>query len=353
MKHTKFYKSAKALLALAFFMLAGVLLASQRDAAANSFFKGKTITIVVGYGPGGGFDILARLMARHMRRHIEGSPRFIVQNKPGAGGLIAANWVYGKQPGNGLTVAMFHYSFVTQAFMKDPTVTFDPLKYIWFDEPTIGTLPRVVFLRTDLGIHTFEDFKSYKRPLGMAESGRGTGASVATEFLKNLGLPIKNIYGYRGSADGFAAIERGEVDGRLTSQESAQTRYKRFLDDDIIRPVLTMGSDPRIKTFPGVATFKDLKLNAKQKKVAKFLTRTWSRLRMFALPPGTPPDRVKILRTAFTKTLTDKKFLKEAKRQRLIISPAPWQDVVADIKGLADAPPDIVREYRKLLGLKN
>ncbi|NIO11088.1 MAG: hypothetical protein GTO40_24970 [Deltaproteobacteria bacterium] len=276
-----------------------------------------------------------------------------MQNKPGAGSLIAANWVYARQPGDGLTMGMFHYSFVTQALMKDPTAKFDPLKYIWFDEPTIGTLPRVVFLRSDLGIRTIEDLKSYKGTLGMAESGRGTGAAVGTEFLKGMGIPIKNIYGYRGSSDAFAAIERGEVDGRVTSQESAITRYKRFLDSDIIRPVLAMGSDPRLKPFPGVATLDDLNLNAKQKKLAQFLTRTWSRLRMFALPPGTPQDRVDTLRVAFRKTLSDKKFLKEAKKQRMIISPAPWEDVVADINGLAEAPPDIVREYRKLLGLKN
>ncbi len=353
MKHRKVHKTAKAILALSCFMFAMALIAGPKEATAAPYFKGKTITIVVGYGAGGGFDIMARLFARHMPRFIEGKPRFIVQNKPGAGGLITANWVYGKQPGDGRTIAMFHYSFVTQALMGDPTVKFDPLKYIWFDEPTIGTLPRVVFLRSSLGIRTLEDLMNSKKPFAMGETGRGTGSAVATEFLKSVGVPLTNILGYGGSADTFAAIERGEVDGRVTSQESAITRYKRFLDDDIIRPILAMGSDSRLKPFPGVATLDDLKLDPKQKRMAKFLTRTWSRLRMFALPPGTPPDRVKMLRDAFRATLTDEKFLKEAKKQRMIIAPAPWQDIVADIKGLAEAPPEVVKGYRKLLGLKN
>ena len=345
-------KNTKVTLLLSCLFLAGVLLGNQKEASAAPFYKGKTITFVVGYGPGGGFDTLARLLARHIPRHIPGKPRIIVQNKPGAGSLVAANWVYGKRPADGRTIAVFHYSLVTQAIVGDPTVTFDPMKYLWFDEPTIGTLPRVLFLRTSLNIRTFEDLKSYKGTLAIGDTGRGTGAAVATEFLKDLGLPLNNILGYRGSADVFGAIERGEVDGRITSQESVITRYKRFLDDGILRPILSLGSDPRLKPFPGTATFKDLKLNSEQKKLAKFLTRTWSRLRMFALPPGTPPERVKILRDAFSKALEDPKLLKEAKRQRQIISPAPWQNVVADIKGLTQAPPDLVEEYKKLLGLK-
>ena len=353
MKHGKTSKKARVILAISSLLFAVVSFENQRVLAADSFFEGKTITMVVGYGAGGGFDTLARLLARHMPRHIPGKPRFIVQNKPGAGSLVAANWVYGKQPGDGRHIAVFHYSLVTQAIVGDPTVTFDPKKFIWFGEPTIGTLPRVLFLRSSLNIRTLDDLKNRKEPLAIGDTARGTGAAVATEFLKGLGLPLKNVLGYRGSADVFAAIERGEVDGRITSQESVITRYKRFLDDGILRPVLSLGNDPRLKPFPGTATFEDLKLNAEQEKLAKFLTRTWSRLRMFALPPGTPPDRVKILREAFSKTLKDPKLLKEAKRQRQIISPAPWQDVEEDIKGLAQAPQNLVDKYKKLLGLKN
>jgi len=334
------------------FILAGFLCGPSKQASAASFFEGKTITMVVGYGAGGGFDSLARLLARHMPRYVPGKPRFIVQNKPGAGSLIAANWVYAQQPGDGRTIGVFHYSFVTQAFMDDPTVKFDPLKYIWFDEPTIGTLPRIVFIRGNLPIRTLEDLKNYKGTLGMAETGRGTASAVATEFLKDIGLPVKNILGYSGSADSFASVERGETDGRVTSQESAITTYKRLLDDGIIRPILSMGKEPRLEPFSGVATLEDLNLNAEQKQLAQFLIRTWSRLRMFVLPPGTPPDRVKVLRDAFKNTLKDDKFLAEAKRQRMIISPAPWQEVVADIEGLAKAPRAIVEKYRELLLLR-
>ena len=173
----------------------------------------------------------------------------------------------------------FHYSNIPLNFIGDPAAKFDPLKYHWLGSPSIGGLPRTVFIRSELNIRTLEDLKNSKRTLAMGATGANTASAVAGKFLKQLGYPVKNVIGYRGSSGAMAALERKEVDGRITTQSSVETVYKRFLDEDIIRPVLSLGTEPLVKHFPGIATDKDLKLDGNQKKLMKFFIRSWRFLR--------------------------------------------------------------------------
>ncbi len=146
-------------------LLAVIFLAlplAEPVSAQEPFYKGKLVRIVVGYSPGGGFDTFSRLLARHLKRHIPGNPNIIVQNMPGAGSMIAANRVYAMQPSDGLTIVNFHYSVAMQSFVGDPAVKFDPSKYHWLGEPSIGALPRVLYVRTDLPIRTLDDLKKRK-----------------------------------------------------------------------------------------------------------------------------------------------------------------------------------------------
>ncbi len=325
---------------------------TQPASAQKPFYKGKMVRIIVGYPPGGGFDTFSRLLARHLKRHIPGNPSIIVQNMPGAGSLVAANRVYAMQPADGLTIVNFHYNVAMQSFVGDPAVKFDPMKYHWLGEPSIGALPRVLFVRTDLGIRTLEDLKKRKEPLALGETGRGTGAAVAGQFLSSIGIPVRNVLGYRGSSGVFAALERKEVDGRITSQASVQTTYRRFLDEGIIRPILSLGNDPRLKQFPGVATLDDLKLDTKQRKLADFLVTTWSHLRIYGVPPGVPPERLAVLRKAFFETMKSPKLIQDAERQGVIVSPSSWKKIDADMKRLAKTSSQTLAQYKKLAGLK-
>jgi len=336
-------------------LLAAIFLALSQTGQASAqkpFYKGKMVRIVVGYAPGGGFDTFSRLLARHLKRHIPGNPSIIVQNMPGAGSLVAANRVYAMQPSDGLTIVNFHYNVAMQFFVGDPAVKFDPMKYHWLGEPSIGALPRVLFVRTDLGISTLEDLMKRKEPLALGETARGTGAAVGGQFLNSVGIPVRNVLGYRGSSGVFAALERKEVDGRLTSQANVQSTYKRFLDEGIIRPILSLGKDPRVKPFPGVATLDDLKLDPGQRKLADFLITTWSHLRIYGVPPGVPPERLEVLREAFRKTVQSPGFIKDAERQGVIVSPSSWERIEADMKQLSQTSPEILKRYKKLAGLK-
>ncbi len=336
-------------------LLAVVFLAlslAEPVSAQEPFYKGKLVRIVVGYAPGGGFDTFSRLLARHLKRHIPGNPSIIVQNMPGAGSMIAANRVYAMQPSDGLTIVNFHYNVAMQSFVGDPAVKFDPLKYHWLGEPSIGALPRVLYVRTDLPIRTLEDLKKRKEPLALGETGRGTGAAVAGQFLSSIGFPVRNVLGYRGSSGVFAALERKEVDGRITSQVSVQTTYRRFLDEGIIRPILSLGTDLRVKPIPGVATLDDLKLDAKQRKLADFLVTTWSHLRIYGVAPGVPPERLAVLRKAFFETMKSPKLKKDAERQGVIVSPSSWERIDADMKRLSKTSSSTLERYKKLAGIK-
>ncbi len=331
---------------------AGVRTVPAAEGSNDPFYKGKMIRLVVGYAPGGGFDTFARLLARHLRRYVPGQPRIIVQNMPGAGSLVAANRIYEMQPGDGLTIVTFHFGMVTQALIKSATVKFDPLKYTWLGDPAIGGLPQVLWVRSEVPIHSLEDLKARKEPLSVGATGVGTSAGVASEFLRYVGLPIKVVYGYRGSAATMAALERKETDGRVMTQSTMQTIYRRFIDEGVVRPILYLGSDPRVKPLPGVATLKNLKLTRDQRKLADFLMTTWRLLRLYALPPGTPPERIRVLRQAFVKALKSPKLLSEAERQGVVLSPIFGEDVERIVQELFQTPPQILERYKKLLGSK-
>jgi len=318
----------------------------------DPFFKGKTIRIVVGFAPGGGFDTFSRLLAIHLPRYLPGEPTIIVQNMPGAGSLAAANRIYAMQPGDGLTIVNFIYTNVFQYFLKDPNVKFDPTKYKWLGEPTIGSVPGALFVRTDLPIRNLQDLKNSKKPIYLGATTRSTPPGLGSAYLEYIGLPVKTVLGYAGSSPVFAAIERKELDGRFASQENVETRYRQFLDENIVRPILAFGSDPRVKPLPGVATIDDLGLDPKQRQLAEFVIKTWSHLRLYAVPPGVPPERLAMLRNAFETMLKDPKVIKDGERQGVRVSPSSWQQIEADIKELSEAPPWIIEEYKKLAGLK-
>ena len=328
------------------------LVAGSAWAAGEPFYKGKTIRIVVGYSPGGGFDTFSRLLGRFFSQHIPGNPSVIVVNMPGASSMAAANRVYAMQPGNGLNIAVFNAGTLLEAVNGNPSVKFDPRQYLWLGDPAIGSLPEVLWVRSDLPVKTFDDFKNSKKVLHAGSTGVGSASTAATQFLRYLGYPIKAIMGYRGTANVMAAMERKELDARVMSQATMQGNYRRYIENGLVRPVLSMGEEPRVKPIPGLATLKDLNLNAEQQKMADFLVGTWKLLRLFALPPGTPADRVATLRKAFMDTLNSPELLQQAKRQKLIISPASPETVEKTVAGLYSASPELLAKYNEIVRAK-
>jgi len=175
-----------------FFALIWVAVLTAKDAQgsdAASFYKGKTIRIVVGYSPGGGFDTFARLVARNFGQHVPANPNVIVVNMPGAGSLSAANRIYNMASPKGLTLVTFHYSNVPLDFIGDPNVQFDPLKYHWIGSPSIGGLPRTLFIRSDLPIHNLQDLKNSKQTITLGGNGCKHGLSCCRQVSTTNRLP--------------------------------------------------------------------------------------------------------------------------------------------------------------------
>lgn len=317
--------------------------------AAEPSFKGKTVRIIVGYSPGGGFDTFARLLGRHLSKHLPGNPSVIVINMPGAGSLVAANRVYA-MPGTGLTIVTFHFSMVTQALTGDPNVQFDPLKYKWLGDPTVGALPQVLWVRKDLPIETVDDLRNAPKPISLGVTGLGAGPGIMGSFLERyLDFNVDNVYGYKGSSDIMVALERDELEGRVLSQATMETIYRRYLDAGLVRPVFAMGDEPRLEPIPNIATMKDLKVSAKTRELGDFLVETWKLLRVFAVPPGTPDATVGVLRQAFSDAMKDPALIADAERQKVIISPLTGEEVTNTIRKLGSASPELIEEYKGLL----
>jgi tripartite-type tricarboxylate transporter receptor subunit TctC len=325
---------------------------SSQSWANPPFYEGKTIRYVISMGPGGGFDTYGRLLARHMGRHIPGNQRFIVQNIPGAGSLVAANLIFQEQPGDGLTMVMLHFAAITQAIVGHPQAKFDPLKYNWIGDPSIGGLPQVIWMRSDLPIHSMADFRNAEKPWRLGSTGVGIGSAISAEFLKEIGFPITLVLGYKSSADVMLALERKELDGYSISQATMEQVFHRYIDSKLVRPLLSLGREPRLPPLPGAATLDDLKLSSKERELADVFTASQALLRVHAVPPGTPQDRVQMLREAFVKTLNDKRLLEEAAKMKIMVSPTSGEQVTKIVNQLRQVSPDTLEQFKTLLSVK-
>jgi tripartite-type tricarboxylate transporter receptor subunit TctC len=319
----------------------------------RSFFKGKTIRIVVGNPPGGGFDTFARLVARHIAQHIPGRPSIVVQNMPGAGGLVAANQVYSIQPGEGLTIVTFNAGILTRAVVGDPRIKFDPSNYAWLGDPTFAVnIPRVLWIRSELPYRSVADLRGLKQPISLGATVKGTGTGVAAEFLRYLDYPINIVYGYGGSARIMAAIERKELDGMFLTQVTMQSNFGRFIDEGIVRPIFAMGQSSIIPPLPGVSTLDALKLSGSQKALAEFIVDNWALLRLYALPPGVPSEREALLEKAFLATLKSQQFADDAKRLEKILNPISGKRITGITRKLKQTPAPVLAKYKELVGMK-
>ena len=179
-------------------------------ALGDDFYEGKTFKIIVGYSPGGDFDAFSRVVGRYISKYIPGHPSVIVQNMPGAGSVLSANRVYAMQPGDGLTMVTFNGSFITQAVLQVPGIMFDPQKFMWIGQPSVGALPLVLYFRPEV-VKSFDELLQVKKTVYMGSSGPGDSMWEMAEFYKRIGLKVKNVAGYKGSVDILAATERGEL----------------------------------------------------------------------------------------------------------------------------------------------
>jgi tripartite-type tricarboxylate transporter receptor subunit TctC len=288
-------------------------------AQGEEFYKGKTIRFVVGFSPGGGYDTYTRFVARHIGKYIPGKPTPIVQNMTGAGSLISANYIYKRAKPDGLTVGVWNSALVTKLALGDRGIKFKAKKFRWIGTPSVG-LPTCSIMGF-AGLKTLKDVLTTKNRIKMGGTRSGTTNDMPKILNKTLGTNFDVIAGYRGTSTIRIGMQKKELDGACFGWESQRVTARGMLEakgDEQLIPFITHGNsqDPEVKDLPRLI---DLVKGEKLAIVNAWLQQ-YNFQRPFSLPPGTPNDRVNILRKAFKAAVKDPQLLAEAKKSKLLIT---------------------------------
>jgi tripartite-type tricarboxylate transporter receptor subunit TctC len=301
---------------LLFVAISGYLVADSWQALADEFYKGKTIRFVCGAAPGGGYDLSARMIGRHMSKHIPGNPTIFVDNMTGAGHRIAANYLFNRAEPDGLTVGVWNFSLVLYKTLGDKSLRLDARKLGWVGAPTKGT--PVCAMMGHSGLKTFKDVMASTREIKMAGTGPGGTYEDLPKILNlTLGTKFKVVSGYDGTGPALVAMRSKEVEGGCWSWESMKSRAKAMLDatgDQELIPFLIhrRWPEPEVKDLPLIPEL----LKGENLAVYKSWAATYEAQRPFILPPGTPKERLQLLRTAYAATMEDPEFIAEAKKSK-------------------------------------
>ena len=319
--------------------IAALVFFANAPSHGASLFEGKTITIVVGYKPGGGYDRYARLIAKYLPRYIPGNPGAIVQNMPGASSVIAANHLYSVAKPDGLTIGTFNNATVVAQLIKVEGVRFELTKFAWLGSAASDAV--ILAIRSDLPYRTVDDLRKVKQ-FGIGTTGPGSSTHDFPALLEEFaGFDFKLVPGYSSSADVMLALERKEVDGRAGSYDS----IKPFIDRGLVRPIIrNRTSAPGIEKLPMDET---LATTAQGRLVMAVNAVPTQIYRPFVAPPATGRDALKILRDAFAKVLKDKDLVAEAEKGKMTIDYTSPEDALRVVSEVLSQSPDVVKELAK------
>ena len=308
--------------------------------AQPAAYAGKTITLIVGYKPGGGYDATARLLARHLPRHIPGTPTVIVQNMPGGNSIIAANHVYTAAKPDGLTLATFNRNLPIAQLTKVQGVKFDMTKFAWIG--SAANEVTVLAIRADLPYRTFDELRKAKETVVIGSTGPSANTHDFPLLLKDLlGINLKIVSGYLSSADIMLAVERKEVDGRAGSYTSLHP----FIERNLVRPVVrARSSEPAVAMLPVDET---LAPTARAKAILALRSAPEAIARPYVMPPRTPEEFLRIMRQAFARAIVDPQLLADAQKAGLDVAFTPAAEALKVMQEVLAQPKDIVDEFSK------
>jgi tripartite-type tricarboxylate transporter receptor subunit TctC len=319
-----------------------------RPAEAQSFFEGKTVRIIVGLAPGGGFDTYARVIARHMGKQIPGNPTLVVENMAGAGSLIAANHVYKVARPDGLTIGKFNGSLMLGQVLGQAGVEFDARKFEFVGAAVKEDV--VCSLTKASGITSVEKWMAAKAPVKLGGVAPGASPDNSGRVLKAvLGLPIQLVSGHKGTAEIRLAVDGGELAGSCWSWESMRATWRGALEAGDVVPVLQLTGKP-FPDLPNVPLAINLtKSEEARRLILVGLQNTGAFARPFVLPPGTPKDRVQTLRRAFHETLKDPGFLAEVEKIKLTLDPVTADELEKMVGDLFTLDQALVARLKDIL----
>jgi len=341
-------------LSLLFFLAWGVLATSKVWAQSKPYYKGKTIRIIVGFTPGGFYDRWSRHMARFMPQFIPGKPNFIVQNMPGAGSRIAANYIYRFSKPDGLTFGTVNKNLYFDQITGNEQVRYDWRKFTWVGSPERP--PDVFYIRADTPFKNMDDIKNAATPPKCGSTGRANSGYIIPKILEQtMGIKFKVVLGYKGGRQIDLAVERGEVVCRVMTitphlgREPFLTWHKKGFD----RHLLQTGRTP----FPGAPEIpsiydlaKKYKVSDKDMKFISLVTAANEFGRPYVGPPGIPQDRADILSKAFMSVLRDPKAIAVAKKLRMKPDPVDVKKLKIMARDVINAPPAVAERFKNLIG---
>ena len=338
------------MLCLTSFLLA---FAPELGAQAEPFYKGKTIRIVVGSTAGGFYDRWARLLSRHMVKHIPGQPEMIVQIMAGAGSVIATNHVYKVAKPDGLTLAMPLNGIYVDQFVGRGEAQYDLRKFHFIGSPAVES--NIFYMRADAPYKSIADVIKAKDAPKCGSTGTASSDYILSKILEDtVGAKFNSVLGYAGGSEIDIAVEKGEVVCRAHSlsahfgREPFDSWHKKNFDRHLV--VTARKRDANIPDTPTLnELFDQYKVPANSRRVSQILLAAGDFGRPIMVTPGTPAERVKILREAFLKTMSDPDVIAEAKKGRMDIDTTTGEELEALVKEIFDSPPEVIERAKKML----
>ncbi len=330
---------------------AALFIAAKAHAQSPAdFYKGRAIDLYVGYSVGGGYDLYARVLARHIGRHIPGNPTVVVKNMEGAGSLRLANWLYRVAPRDGAVIATIGLGTGFDPLLGVPAAQFDASSFTWIGSGNHEVSVCVAYEGTS-SVATFADLRTREITVG------GTGASSDTDQFPKvlngvLGTKMKVVSGYPGGNDIVLAMERGEVQGRCGwSWSSVKSTHGAMVAEKKLR-VLVQLSLQKHPELPGVPLVVDLAKTDEERQILTLIFARQVMGRPVLAPPAIPADRASALRAAFMATMTDPAFLAEAEKAQLEVNPVAGEDLQKLVAEIYRTPPEVAKKAAQLLAAK-
>ena len=313
--------------------------------SVEQVYKGQTLKVVSGFGPGSGYTVWARLLAPHWARNLPGQPTALVQSMVGAGGLLVANHMYAAAPKDGREIAAVAREMPALSIIGKAGANYDATQFNWLGSPTSES--NICVLARSVPYERVEDL--FSREIVLGTDGIGSGMHIFPMALNAvLGTRFKVVDGYSDSGVVLLAIDRGEVQGACQSVETLRRARGPQLASGELRVVLQGGLKPH-PAFPGVPFVLDLARTEEQRQTLAFLYNSQAFGRPYLAPPGTPPERVAALRAAFDATMGDAAFVDEAAKSKLELSPISGTDMQTMVTRLAGTPQPIIEKVKRLL----
>ena len=334
---------SRGLMAAALVALAAPAVRAQ---SAADFYKGKTVDLYIGYSVGGAYDLYARMLSKHIGKHIPGNPTVIPKNMEGAGSLRLANWLYNVAPKDGLAMGIIGRGTGFDPLLGNTKAQFEGPKFTWIGSANNEVSICVAWSTS--GVTKFEDLLTKELVVG------GTSSSADTDQFPKivngvLGTKMKVVTGYPGGNEVGLAMERGEVQGRCGwSWSSVKSTHQKWIDDKkfIVLVQLALSKHPDLPDVPLVV---DLAKTHEQRQILRLIFARQVMGRPFLAPPGIPADRAAMLRQAFMETMTDKDFLADTEKAQMEINPVPGDKVQALVKEVYSTPPEIAQKAASFL----